>query len=60
MYIFELISKLIKDYKNPKQKQKTQIEEIQTCEHVFAPVDSTKKVLACVKCGILIKNEKKS
>jgi len=24
------------------------------CEHIFSPVDSTKTVLACVKCGFLI------
>lgn len=57
MYIFELISKIIKDIKKPKpQKIKKEIEE---CEHVFVPVDSTKKVLACINCGILMKNNKK-
>jgi len=27
-----------------------------TCEHNFMPVDSTGKVLACTKCGFVIKH----
>lgn len=58
MYIFELISKLIDNYKHPKPKAPA-VEENQDCEHVFVPVDSTKRVLACIKCGILMKNNEK-
>ena len=31
--------------------------EYKVCEHIFVPVDSTKTVLACTKCG-LIKKQK--
>lgn len=58
MYIFELISKLIDNYKHPKPKKQDN-KEYSECEHVFVPVDSTKKVLACIKCGILMKNNEK-
>ncbi len=66
MYIIELINKI-------KQKRKQQsvpkldefidgtvdeIEDALTCEHVFMPIDSTKTVLACSKCGYVIKNSK--
>ena len=31
-------------------------DEALTCEHNFMPVDSTGKVLACTKCGFVIKH----
>lgn len=64
MYIFELINKL----KSKKQPQKSEfvesaepedeLEDALTCKHVFMPIDSTKTVLACSKCGYVIKNDK--
>jgi len=30
------------------------LEDINTCDHVFLPVDSTKRVYACSKCGYVI------
>lgn len=66
MYIIELINKL----KNLKKQTKKELiepeivdeaEELEnplTCEHVFMPIDSTKTVLACSKCGYVIKNSK--
>lgn len=56
MYIFELVYKIIENLKNPKKKPPVNFEdEYEACEHVFVPVDSTKKVLACMKCGIIKK-----
>ena len=56
MYIFELIHKIKKEGLFKKKPEKENLgEKYPECEHVFVPVDSTKKVLACVKCGILKK-----
>ena len=61
MYIFELIAKIntgLKSgnfkffFKPPAQQEKEEEEE---CEHVFVPVDSTKRVLACSKCGFMVR-----
>ena len=37
---------------------KTPQDEALTCEHNFMPVDSTGKVLACTKCGFVVKKDK--
>ncbi|MBE7707359.1 MAG: hypothetical protein E7Z88_01500 [Cyanobacteria bacterium SIG27] len=57
MYIIELFLKLKEDFKNGKFKKKIQqpINEIETCSHLFVPIDSTGKILACSKCGELYK-----
>lgn len=57
MYIYELVYKIIQKIKSPKIKKeiKEEKQEEEVCEHVFLPVDSTKKILACTKCGFLIK-----
>lgn len=57
MYIFELIYKIINKIKYPKplNTKEDYSELYQECEHIFVPVDSTKKVLACTKCGLLKK-----
>ena len=34
---------------------KTPVDEALTCEHNFMPVDSTGLVLACTKCGFVVK-----
>lgn len=58
MYIIELFFKLKDRLKAKKTKAisvaKEEYTEEETCEHIFAPVDSTNTVLACVKCGFLI------
>ena len=36
-----------------------EIDEALTCEHNFMPVDSTGLVLACTKCGFVVKNKDK-
>ena len=61
MYIIE---KLVKLYlKHVKKENKLQIaniednaelEDVVTCKHNFMPIDSTKEVLACSKCGYVI------
>jgi hypothetical protein len=58
MWIFEIIAKeVIKIIrKRNTKKEPKELEKIE-CEHTFLPVDSTKKVLACSKCGMLIKSE---
>ena len=55
MYILELIFKLIEDFKN-KKPAITENDTDAECDHVFLPVDSTKKVFACTKCGIIKKD----
>lgn len=32
-------------------------DEALTCEHNFMPIDSTQTVLACTKCGFVIKHK---
>lgn len=62
MYILELIAKYIKNQKTTNQEPEVPdflnleyTEESSACEHVFLPIDSTKKVLACSKCGFILK-----
>ncbi len=72
MYIFEFIKKLwVKTYIEPKEIEEESciplydateetpplIEEYETCEHIFMPIDSSGKMLACTKCGKLIKKD---
>lgn len=35
-----------------------QLEDIVTCNHNFMPIDSTGNILACSKCGYVIKKER--
>lgn len=68
MFIFEFIKKFwYKTYREPKILEEEKcikqydatddspdlIEDFETCEHVFMPIDSTGEVLACTKCGVL-------
>lgn len=56
MYIFELIYTIINKIKNPEKKNAEDFSDVYpNCEHTFVPVDSTKKVLACIKCGVIKK-----
>ena len=56
MYIIELIVKLLKEKKRG-ASMKVSTPDYEECEHVFLPIDSTEKILACTKCGYLIKAE---
>ena len=31
------------------------LDDYETCEHIFMPVDSTGEILSCTKCGMLKK-----
>ena len=61
MYIFELIASIYKKSKDggfklfKKQTPKLDVQEEQKCEHIFVPIDSTKKILACSRCGFMVK-----
>ena len=33
------------------------IENLEECEHIFLPVDSTGDILACSKCGLVVNKE---
>ena len=60
MYIIELFFK-IKDniilQKNRKTNT-TEEKEQEKCSHTFFPIDSTKRILACSKCGEIYKLKK--
>ena len=60
MYIIELFIKLKKDFESGKFKKQAKIKvpEIEKCNHFFVPIDSTKRVLACSKCGEIYKLKK--
>lgn len=60
MYIIELFIKLKEDFKAGKFKKhnKANISEVEKCEHLFVPIDSTGRILACSKCGEIYKLKK--
>ena len=58
MYIIELFFKIKNDLKRKKLKKKAEKNlKIEKCDHLFIPIDSTKKILACSKCGAIYKIE---
>ena len=63
MFIIEFLVKFFSNKKQVKIEQKMfddeeePLEDINTCAHIFLPIDSTKKVYACSKCGYVIKKE---
>lgn len=71
MYILELlvkffqkdkVEKLIEKYEkeravDPLNEKFEQEENSETCEHIFMPIDSTKEIFACSKCGLIITKE---
>ena len=68
MYIIEVFIKWLNKNKrgesaNPngiyKANFKKEIDEADMCQHNFMPVDSTGNVLACTKCGLVIKKNEK-
>ena len=52
MYFIEKLLKLF--HKNRNRKIKYTSQEIDTCNHLFLPIDSSGEVLACANCGKLI------
>ena len=59
MYIFEKLcnwifpEKLEEEYNYDPLKSYDENDE-ENCEHVLRPVDSTGRVLACIKCGYVV------
>lgn len=61
MYIIELFLKIKEDIKRGKfKKKKKEILEVEKCNHLFVPIDSTGRVLACSKCGLIYKQKEKT
>ena len=65
MYILEKCIKLYLNItkKNPvpivlPETEEVELEDIVTCKHNFMPIDSTGKILACSKCGYVIRKDK--
>lgn len=58
MYFIEFLIKKFKELKN--KKNRTPVEPgdaVKDCDnHIYLPVDSTKKYLACKNCGHIIRN----
>lgn len=65
MYLFELITKYIKGKRYKKeldfdpfaQDEEDLDLDSTNCTHVFLPIDSSGEVLACSKCGLVVKRE---
>ena len=62
MYIIELFTKWLAKRKQkelkPEKPDFKEVDEALTCAHNFMPVDSTGEVLACTKCGFVVKEVK--
>ena len=61
MYILEVFIKWLnkrqtKEIK-PEKPDFKEVDEALNCEHNFMPVDSTGMVLACTKCGFVVKHK---
>ena len=61
MYILEIFIKWLNKRQSkeikPQKPDFNEVDEALTCEHNFMPVDSTGLVLACTKCGFVIKHK---
>ena len=59
MYIFEIFVKWLNKRQTkeitPQKPNFNEIDEAINCEHNFMPVDSSGEVLACTKCGFVVK-----
>lgn len=59
MYILEVFIKWLNKRQTKEVKLKKpsfeEVDEALTCEHNFMPVDSTGLILACTKCGFVVK-----
>ena len=62
MYILEVFIKWLNKRQTkdiiPQKPDFEEKDEALYCEHKFMPVDSTGTVLACVKCGFVVKRGK--
>ena len=41
----------------PEKPNFEEVDEALTCEHNFMPIDSTGLILACTKCGFVVKKK---
>lgn len=61
MYILEVFIKWLNKRQTkeiiPEKPSFEEIDEAMICEHNFMPVDSTGLVLACTKCGFIVKKK---
>lgn len=62
MYLIELITKYIKGKKYTRKDNfdpfaQDDIENSDNCEHIFLPLDSSGELLACSKCGLVVKKD---
>ena len=59
MYVIEVFIKWLNKRQTkeiiPKKPDFKELDEALTCKHNFMPVDSTEQVLACTKCGFVVK-----
>ncbi|MDD3149602.1 MAG: hypothetical protein PHV68_02115 [Candidatus Gastranaerophilales bacterium] len=62
MYIIEAILRFIKNNSEVKKiyRKSLDLEDVDECEHLYVPIDSTEDYMACTKCGHVIKNTKKA
>lgn len=65
MYIIEKLVKLYlkishreKNIVIPDGEDNYELEDVLTCKHNFMPIDSTGNILACSKCGYVIKKSR--
>lgn len=65
MYIFEVLFNAFKRKKyktnsfNPlENNQEVNDEDIEACEHLFLPIDSTNEFFACKYCGLVVGKDK--
>lgn len=67
MYFIEILRKILNNKSmfniilNKKLKKETDdsIENPESCEHLFVPIDKTNTIYACYKCGFIIKGKPK-
>ena len=61
MYILEVFIKCLNKRQTkeiiPEKPSFEDVDEALTCEHHFMPVDSTGLILACTKCGFVVKKK---
>ena len=62
MYILEIFVKWLNKRQTKEIKfEKPSFEEVDealSCEHNFMPIDSTGLILACTKCGFVVKKKR--
>lgn len=65
MYIVEKIIKIYfkltnksSNYQVRTYEDSQEVDDFVTCKHNFMPIDSTGKILACSKCGYVVKKNR--